>query len=721
MDIDAILAQMTLEEKIAQLNQTTCGEPADEDPARRQQALADLIGRVSTGRAGTFLGGAGAAFLNRLQEAALSGSRQRIPALFAHDMIHGTRVVFPTPLAESCSWDVDLAERTARVAAREARATGIRWTFAPMVDIARDPRWGRIVEGSGEDTLLGSALAVARVRGFQGRAWAPGVRLDDDRVLACAKHFAAYGAAEGGRDYNTVDISMETLQQVYLPPFRASVDAGVATFMTAFNEINGVPCTGSPWLMKHTLREQWGFQGVIVTDYTAIMEMVNHGYARDAAHGAQLSIDSTIDIDMVSEFFLNQLPGLVRAGKVTESQINDSTRRVLEIKKSVGLFENPMVSVEEEARVLNAPEHRALAREAAGKSIVMLKNSGVLPLGESVKRIAVIGPIAGDQKTALGTWAGLGKADEAISPLAGIRSAAESRSIMVTSASGGTAETITQSQLDEAKAAAMQADVIVLVLGETAEMSGEGHSRAVLELPEAQIKLLDSMKSLRKPLVVALSTGRPIPAPWSEEGVDALLMVWHLGSEAGSGLADVLFGDVNPSGRMTTSVPRTTGQVPMYYNHKNTGRPHVAGQRYTTGYLDTPNSPQFEFGYGLSYTTFELTGLRVDREDLAPGEAVRVSVTVKNTGARAGAEVVQVYARVPVASTTRPVKELVGFERVELEPGQSRVVEMDLARERFAALDRAGRPIIEAGHVRLHAAGGNVKTDPVTVRLLEAR
>lgn len=716
--LGALLSQMTLEEKIGQLHQIGGGEPRHDDPDAQAKAWADLLASARSGRVGTYLGGCGATHTNRLQEAALEGCRLKIPVLFAHDVIHGYRTIFPTPLAESCSWDPDLAERTAKAAAAESRAAGVRWTFAPMVDIARDPRWGRIVEGAGEDTLLGSAFAAARVRGFQGQAYAPGMRLEHDRVLACAKHFAAYGGCEGGRDYNTVDISRLTLQQVYLPPFRSAAEAGVASYMTAFNEISGVPCSGSTFLLSRTLRDQWGFNGVVISDYNAITEMIEHGFAADIEQAAQKAMIAQVDIDMMGFAYTGSLAGLVRSGKVSEASIDRAVLRVLELKEAAGLFENPLTDTSLEARVLNSPEHRALAREAAARSIVLLKNERrTLPLGGEIRRVAVVGPLADDRRAVLGAWAGLGKPEEAITYVQGLRSAGEVRGMQVTFSQGCSVEGESQEMIDAAVLAARDSDVIIAVVGESADMSGEGYSRATLELPPSQVRLLEAMKQTGRPLVVALAIGRPLALGWVDQHADAVVVTWHGGSEAGNALADVLFGEVNPSGRLTTTFPRTTGQVPIYYNHKRTGRPHVPGDRYKTGYGDLPITPLYEFGYGLGYTTFEVTDVHADKSEYEAGEVVTLEATVRNAGDRDGAEVVQWYMRAGASSVTQPVKELIAFERVEIRAGETKIVRTEMPSERLGYLDEEGRWVLEPGTVEVHAAGGHSRSQSVSVKV----
>ncbi len=711
--VERLLAQMTLEEKIAQLNQRGGGEPRDADPAVRERRLNELLALARSGKVGSWLGACGAEHTRRLQEATLEGSRLKIPALMAQDVIHGYRTIFPTPLAESCSWDPALAERTAAAAAKEARAAGVDWTFAPMVDIARDPRWGRIVEGAGEDPRLGAAFAAARVRGFQGdNPAAP------DRVLACAKHFAAYGAAEGGRDYNTADLSTATLEQVYLPPFKAAVDAGVASFMTAFNEINGVPCSGSVPLLRGVLRSRWGFGGVVISDFASIKEMAPHGFAADERDAARLGMIAGVDIDMMSDGYADHLAGLVTSGAVPIAVVDEAVRRVLRLKERAGLFDRALPDPAHEARVLLSPEMRTLAREAAARSMVLLKNeAGVLPLKDGLKRIAVVGPLADSGRDLLGTWACTGRGEETITPLAGLRELGAARGFEVAFASGGAALQDDPAARAAAVEAARGSDLVIAVVGEPESITGEGNSRSLVELPAPQQRLLEDLKATGKPLVVVLVIGRPLALTWVAQNADAVLVAWHAGTEGGSALADVLSGAVNPSGRLTTSFPRNVGQIPIYYNHKPTGRPHKPGERFVTRYNDVEQSPLYPFGFGLSYTTFDLRGARVSQSRLSANDAVILNVEVANTGPRAGAEVVQWYLRDPHASQTRPVKELVAFARVDVAPGMARAVSLSIPARELGFIDDSGAWRLEPGTVYLHAAGGNVRTQEIAITI----
>src|SRR5213083_696505 len=685
--IDSLVARMTLEEKLGQLNLPSVDNQPS--PAQLEQLRKGLIGG--------FLNLAGA------QAIAVTESRLHIPLLLGLDVIHGYRTIFPIPLAEAATWDPAAAESTARAAAREAAAAGVNWTFAPMVDIARDPRWGRIAEGAGEDPYLVSAMAAARVRGFQGKDLrAP------DAVLATVKHFAAYGGAEGGRDYNTVDLSERTLREVYLPPYRAALDAGAATVMTSFNEIGGLPSTASPWLMTTLLRREWGFRGFVVSDYTAVAELRNHGVADSRAEAGKLALEAGVDMDMVSRIYVNDLPALVRAGRIPMAVVNEAVRRVLRAKAALGLFDAPYrgSSVERERSVLLAPEQRQLARRVAEESIVLVKNDAqLLPLASRVHTVAVIGPLADDKVSALGSWPGRGDPRDAVTPLEGIKARAGSVSLLYAKGCGIT-DTVSAG-FAEAVAAAKQADVAVLVLGEAGDMSGEAASRANIDLPGVQQRLLEAVHATGTPVVLVLMNGRPLTIPWAAEHVPAIVESWFLGVETGPALAAVLFGDVSPRGKLPATFPRAVGQIPLYYNHKNTGRP-TGPDKYTSKYTDLPVTPLFPFGHGLSYTTFGYSDLRLSAPRIAPAGTLKVSVTVTNTGAREGAEVVQLYVHDEVASVTRPVRALAGFRRVSLKPGEARTVDFQLTPKELGLYNRDMKFVVEPGKFRVFAGGSSV-------------
>jgi beta-glucosidase len=687
--VDSVLAGLTLEEKLGQLTQYR-GEGTPTGP----QVAAGGEDQIRSGAVGSFLGVHGAAYTRRMQRLAVEESRARIPLLFAHDVIHGFRTMFPVPLAEASSWDPEEVERAARVAAVEATAHGLHWTFAPMVDIARDARWGRIVEGAGEDPYLGSVMAAARVRGFQGTDLRA-----DNTLLATAKHFVAYGGAEAGRDYNTVDISPRTLWEIYLPPFHASVDAGVATAMGAFNEVAGIPMHAHEELIDGVLRGVWDWNGLVVSDYTGVMELIPHGVAADSADAAALALQAGVDVDMVSGIYLHALPSLVRSNRVRQADIDEAVRRVLRAKYEVGLFEDPYRysdSTREQALTLTA-EHRAASREMARKSIVLLKNDGrALPISKTLGTLAVIGPMADDARSAIGNWAAAGRAEDAITVLEGIRRAV-SANTRVVHAKGVEVQGDDTSGVGEAVALARQADAVVLVIGEREDMSAEAANRAMVDLPGRQLDLVKAVRATGKPVVAVLMNGRPLALQWLADSIPAILETWFLGVEMGPAVADVLFGDVSPSGKLPVSFPRVTGQLPLYYNHKNTGRPPSEQERFTSKYSDVSWTPLYPFGHGLSYTTFAYRNLRLGADRIALGDSITVSVEVSNTGDRAGDEVVQLYVRDEVGSVTRPVKELRGFERVSLTPGQSETVTFTLGPAELAFFGQDMQRIVEPG------------------------
>ena len=697
--VEYLLSRMTLEEKLGQLAQWSAGNNPT-GPAAAQGSEED----VRAGRVGSFLGVWGAETTRRLQQIAVEESRLHIPLLFSFDIIHGLRTVFPVPLGEAASWNPELAQRSARVAAFEGSAHGLHWTYAPMVDVARDARWGRVVEGAGEDPFLGSAFAVARVRGFQG-----GEVKDASRMLATAKHFVAYGVAEAGRDYNIADLSQRTLFEVYTPPFRAAVEAGVGSIMTSFNEVAGVPMHAHAELIRDVLRKQWGFNGVVVSDYTGIRELMVHGVAKDRTQAGELSMRATIDVDMISAIYGKEMQASVKSGAIPVSLVDASVRRVLKAKKDLGLFEDPYRYSDpqrEKARTLTE-ESRALAREAAGQSIVLLKNEGpVLPLRKDVSSIAVVGALAVDTRAVLGSWPGLGQPTDAVSVLDGIRRAVSDKT-RVTYARGAAATSVDRSGFDEAERAAREADVVVAVIGEIEDMSGEARSRTGLLIPGAQQALLERLAKTGKPIVAVLMNGRPLALTWLHEHVPAIVESWFLGVEMGTGLADVLFGDVNPSAKLPISFPRNVGQVPIYYAQKRTGRPPSATDPYSSRYLDVPWTPLYPFGHGLSYTQFKYDAPKLSAAKIGPTDSLQVQVRVQNVGQRAGTEIVQLYLRDDVGSTTRPVQQLRGFERVTLPPGAARELTFTLDQEDFALLDASYARVVEAGTFSVMVGGSS--------------
>ena len=690
--VDSVLAKLTLEEKLGQLTQYR-GRGTPTGPQVPEGGEAE----IRAGRVGSFLGVHGAAYTREMQRIAVEESRARIPLLFAEDVIHGFRTVFPVPLAEAASWDVAAVERAARVAATEAAAAGLHWTFAPMVDIARDARWGRIVEGAGEDPYLGAALAASRVRGFQGTD-----PRDPLTIMATAKHFVAYGAAEAGRDYNTTDVSERTLREVYLPPFKAAVEAGVGSVMAAFNEVSGVPMHANDSLINGLLRREWGWNGILVSDYTGVMELMPHGIAADRTQAGILALTAGVDIDMVSGIYIERLPAAVRAKQMAEPAVDEAVRRVLRAKYRLGLFEDPFrhSDPDREARLTLTAEHIAEARALARKSIVLLKNAPraavpVLPLRKDLRTLAVIGTLAQDRGSALGSWSVSGREEDAISVLDGIRQAVPGTKVLF--AAGAPVEENDSSGIAAAVRVARRADAVIMVLGEHRDMSAEARNRTSLDLPGVQLQLLQAIHATGRPLVVVLMNGRPLSIPWLDEHVPAILETWYLGVQMGPAVADVLFGDYNPGGRLPVSFPRNVGQEPLYYNHKNTGRPPSEGERYTSKYIDVPWTPLYPFGHGLSYTTFAYSAPRLSATRIAAGGSIVVQVDVRNTGRRAGDDVVQMYVRDDVASVSRPVRELRGFERITVEPGQSRTVSFTLGPEDLAFYDQRMQRVVEPG------------------------
>ena len=670
--VDSVLRLMTLSEKIGQMNQVS----SKEDPTGQLTECSNEEELIRSGQVGSMLNVVGVERTRHLQEIAVNDTRLHIPLIFALDVVHGYKTISPVPLAESCSWDMDLIEKSARVAAEEATASVIQWTFAPMVDIARDPRWGRVMEGSGEDPYLGSAIAKARVRGFQGTDLSA-----YNTMAACAKHFVGYGAAEGGRDYNTVDISKQRLRELYLPPFSAAADAGVATFMNSFNEVMGVPATGSTYLVRDILKGEWNFPGVVVSDWGSVAELIPHGVAEDKCDAAQLAVTAGCDMDMEGYCYVSSLEKLVREGVVSESLIDDAVRRILRLKFDLGLFDDPYRYCDaerEKAEILSA-EHRKVVREMACKSIVLLENrEGILPLDNRCKNIGIVGPLADNPDDMLGSWCARGDGKDAIGILQGIKQAV-GKGVRIRYAKGCEIEGDDRSGFSEAVQVAENSDVVIVCVGENRFMSGEAASRTRLTLPGVQRELLKAIKETGKPIVLLLSNGRPLVLDWEKENIGTIVECWQLGSEAGNAIADVLFGKYNPSGKLTMSFPYNEGQIPVYYNAKSTGRPYVPNVRYVTRYLDCPNVSLYSFGYGLSYTRFEYGELKLDKDTMFPGEKLRIDVSVANVGNYDGEETVQLYIRDVCSKITRPEKELKGFKKVFLKKGERTDISFELS------------------------------------------
>lgn len=664
--IDALLAKMTLEEKAGQMSQRS--GKGDDGPQ-------DIESEIRKGHIGSFLN-----ILNdlekrnRLQKIAVEESRLGIPLIFGSDVIHGCRTIFPVPLAEAASWDIDLMQQTASVAAAEARALGIDWTFSPMVDIARDPRWGRIVEGAGEDTYLGSLIAEAKVRGYQGQDLSA-----PDTIAACLKHYAVYGASQAGREYHATEVPMRTVWEVYLPPFRAGVEADAATLMSGFNDLNGIPTSADKFLLTDVLRDEWGFDGFVVSDWRSVKQLINQGFAADQAQAAVLAAAAGVDMEMTSRTYFDYLPQLVRQGVVSEKILDTAVRRILRTKFRLGLFDNPYVDPALQNKVILTPEHREAARQAVRESMVLVKNeNNLLPLSQNVKSIALIGPLADNRPDLLGTWSLAGKAEDVVTVMEGLRNALGD-ACKINYAKGCDLDSGSTAGFSDAVKAAENSDMVIMAVGEGVMHNGEAHSRTSIDLPGVQLELLKEIHKTGKPVVMLLFAGRSLTINWELENIPAILLAWHPGIEGGNGIADVLLGQYNPAGKITVTFPRSVGQIPIYYNMKNSGRPIDENDRFTTRYIDSPNTPLLPFGFGLGYTTFTYGNLKIENSNVKIPGTVRVSADITNTGDRAGHEVVQLYVRDLVGSVTRPVKELKGFKRIYLEPGRTTTVTFDVS------------------------------------------
>jgi beta-glucosidase len=693
--VDSLLARMTLDEKVGQLQQYP-GIWADS--LSESTVPPEYPDMIRKGSVGSLLNVFGSRITRELQRVAVEESRMKIPLLYGFDLIHGFRTTFPVPLAEASSWDPEAVERSAHIGAIEASAAGLHWTFAPMVDIARDPRWGRIVEGSGEDTYLTSVMAAAWVRGFQGARFPA-----DDAVLACPKHFAAYGAAEGGRDYNSVDVSERTLRDVYFPPFKEAVAAGAATVMCSFNEIGGIPSTANRWLLHDVLRTEWKFRGIVVSDWNSVGELRSHGFAASDADAVRLAMDAGTDMDMCSGMYRDNLASLVKSGALSQAVVDTAARRILQAKFILGLFDDPYryCNSDRERKLLLNPAHLEAARDMARKSIVLLKNDqALLPLKIGAGTVAVIGPLADDRQAPLGPWKGAGEARNVVTVLEGIKKAVGS-STHVLYAKGCATDDGDTSGIDSAVATARQADVVLLVVGESADMSGEAQCRSSLGLPGSQEQLVRAVHAAGKPVIMILMNGRPLAISWEADHLPAILECWFLGLQSGHAIADVLFGQYNPSARLPVTFPRCVGQVPIYYNHKSTGRPGIENVPYTSRYRDLSVKPLFPFGYGLSYTTFSYAGLELVSTTLRPDDTLSAAITVKNTGPRPGDEVVQLYVRDEYGSVTRPVKELKAFRKISLGAGESTRVSFEVPVQELAFTGRDMQRRVEPGSFRI--------------------
>lgn len=704
--VDSVLKLMTLEEKIGQLTQFSANwsitGPVMSD---------DFQPYLEQGLVGSIFNATSVEGIRRMQQVAVESSRLGIPILFGQDVIHGYRTIFPIPLAEACSWDLEMMRRTAEIAAIEAASDGINWTFAPMVDIARDARWGRVMEGAGEDPYLGSKVAEARVIGFQGGG--DGKALGElQTVLATGKHLAAYGAAESGRDYNTAELSEHTLRNVYLPPYEAAAKAGVATFMASFNDINSVPATANRWLLTEILRGEWGFNGFVVSDYTGINELVPHGVAEEEKHAAELALNAGVDMDMTGATYIKYLKQSVEEGKVSEKNIDNAARRILEMKFLLGLFYDPYRYLDEERAKRNTltPEFLETARKAVAASVVLLKNdNGVLPIGrERAVTLALVGPLMNDSVNLNGEWAGLADRNKSIPILQGLTEKYRGSSVRLLYAEGASLTETSPAKIAEAVAAARRADIVIAAVGESYHWSGEAAVRTDIRLPEAQRQLLEALKATGKPIVLVNLSGRPLDLSREDETMDAILQAWFPGTQGGHGIADVIAGDYNPSARLAISFPRNIGQLPIYYNRKSTGRPvDLNDERvdYRSSYLDCSITPLYPFGYGLSYTTFTISDVKLDKPSMkAEGDRITVTATVANSGDREGEMVVQLYVRDLIGSTTRPVKELKGFRKVPLKAGESREVTFEINSDDLAFYGSDMRKKCEPGEFKLWVA-----------------
>ncbi|MBL1411172.1 beta-glucosidase BglX [Sphingobacterium sp. C459-1T] len=728
--VDDLMKKMTIDEKIGQLNLVTAGETMT-----GSVVSTDVETKIKSGQIGGIFSMSTPTKIRKTQELAIKYSRLKIPLIFGIDVIHGYRTIFPIPLALAASWDMPLIEETARIAATEATADGIQWAFSPMVDISRDPRWGRISEGSGEDTYLGAKIATAMINGLQG-----GDLSSHHTMAACVKHFALYGASEAGRDYNSTDMSLHRMYNEYLPPYKAAVDAGVASVMTSFNDINGIPATANRWLLTEVLRKQWGFEGMVVSDYTSVNELIDHGLG-DLQTVSALALQAGLDMDMVGEGFLHTLKHSLLQKKVTEQRINDACRNVLMLKYKLGLFEDPFRYCDEKRakQQLFTESNRAKSREAATKTFVLLKNENkVLPL-QKKGTVAVIGPLANTGANMPGTWSVSADHAQTLSLVDGMKEVMGDQVQILTHLGSNLltdhayqeratmfGRTIPRDErpeaeiIEEALTVAKEADVIIAALGESSEMSGESSSRTDLQIPKTQQNLLKALLKTDKPVVLVLFTGRPLTLTWEQENVPAILNVWFGGTETGKAVADVLFGDINPSGKITATFPKNVGQIPLYYAHKNTGRPLSNApwfQKFKSNYLDVDNAPLYPFGYGLSYTKFDYSEIVLDRQRLSPDGEIKASVTITNSGEYDGEEVVQLYIQDVVASITRPVKELKGFQKIFLKKGANQTVSFTLTEDDLKFYNTDLKYTTEPGEFKVYIGTNSADTKTATFTL----
>ena len=710
--VDSLLALMTLEEKAGQLNQLSFG--IGFGPNVKSTVPDEYKNLIREGKIGSFLNALGAEFTGDLQKIAVTESRLKIPLIFGYDVIHGFKTTFPVPIGQAATWQPEMVEMSTHYQALEASSAGVHWTFSPMVDIARDPRWGRIMEGSGEDPYLGSLMAAASVRGYQGN-------LSENNIIACAKHYAGYGGAEGGRDYNTVDISERTFQDVYLPPFKSAVEAGVETIMASFNEIGGVPSSASKYLLTDILRDQWKFKGFVVSDWNSIGELINHGVAEDLKQAGELAVNAGLDMDMESRAYVTYLANLVKEGKVSEETVNESVKRVLRVKFLLGLFDDPFkyCNKEREKKTILSKEIKDAALEVSKRSFVLLKNEGnLLPIKKYYKKIALIGPLANSTSEPTGGWEAMGDSSDVVSILKGIKNYLQGNIDVLYSEGCKISDQSTEG-FKEAINTAKNSDLVILCLGEGKGMSGEASCRSTLDLPGVQQQLAEEIFKTGKPIIVVLMNGRPLSITWINENIPGILETWFPGITAGDAIARVLFGEYNPAGKLPITFPRTVGQVPIYYNHKNTGRPGDLKNHYTSKYLDLPLSPLYPFGYGLSYTTFNYSDLSLDKNKITKNDELKIKVNVKNTGNYDGEEVVQIYVQDLVGSITRPVKELKRFQKIFLKKGEEKTVEFTISEKdlRFTAADMKFKS--EPGLFNIYVGTNSVDCLEANFELLE--
>ncbi len=691
--VNALLAKMTLDEKIGQMVQYAPWKSTEDK----------IKGETAQGQVGSLLNVFGAKNANEYQKIAVDQTRLHIPLLFGLDVIHGYKTIFPIPLAEDCAWNPDLLQKCAGVAAQEASAAGVRWTFAPMVDVSREPRWGRISEGSGEDPTLGSILATARVHGFQGQHLS-----DPGSIAACAKHFVGYGAPVAGREYNTTDMSEVTLREIHLPPFKAAVEAGVETLMSGFNDLNGVPASGNKHTLREILKGEWGFKGFVVSDWASVQQLVTHGFATDNKDATMKGVLAGVDMDMQSHVYGDYISELVKEKKIPLRLINDAVRRILKVKYELGLFDNPYADESKEADLTLTQANLDLALQEAEQSIVLLKNDkNLLPLSKNLKAIAVIGSLANSKLDPLGSWHCRGEdvLDKVTTVLDGIKSkVSPDCKILYAPGVGVTTETTTDKSLTEAVDTAKKSQIAIVVVGETQNMSGEAAARTSLDLPGRQEEMVKALQATGVPVVLVLMNGRPLTIPWEAEHLPAIVESWFLGTQQGNALANILFGDTNPSGKLVVTFPRNLGQVPIYYAQMTTGRPNIGKEKWESRYIDSPNSPQFPFGFGLSYTQFDYSNLVLSDKTLGLSGLLKITAMVKNTGAIKGSEIVQLYIQDIAANITQPIRKLMDFKRLTLEAGESQLVEFDLPASKLGYYNELGKYVVEPGKFNLWVA-----------------